>query len=178
MSQTGVAETPVQVESMHYNVAVGKVTSKVGLITNILGGVLFFLGLVVWYFASSFVDGVFGSVSFSESGFGEVAVFTVAAMAALIPAFIVARKRLEVALQENPAAIEDIYFKKVIRRYFTWYVVLSIIGVFAFVYSLLASLFLASSDVGLSEVLNAAVFLAVVGAIAWFYWGYQQRTKR
>lgn len=175
-SQASAPQTPVQVETVTYNVKVGAVESKVGLAFTLLSGSLFFLGLIVWIFLRNLINLLFEGAGSADVG--GMLVFTVAATIALAPAVYMANKRLNANLQENPAAIEDIRFKKKLRRSFLFYTILSILGLFATVYSLLSAAFLKSNGLGIQAFLNFLVFFAIVGSLAWFYWKYQKRTTR
>ncbi len=173
-NQTGGMGTPVQVENVQYNVQVGKMQSKVGLISH-----FFTLGAWAIAIVGAMVLTALRAQVFSHAGgVGEIIVFGISVLVPVVPIFWYARTRLNKVLQDNPAAIDDIFFKKSIRFHLVAATAVGVFWIVRFVYSLLSGVFLSSGSLDAGTVIDTLIFAALFTGLAFLFLQYQLKTKR
>lgn len=177
-SQTSGAGQPVQVENIQYNVKVDKVRSKTGLASMVSGLMAWMIAIVGMFILLIVRQAILPDAGEASSDLLEMIVFGVAVLVPVLPIGIFATKRLNRALAENPAAIDDIFFKRSIR----WNLILSLFvaGLWAivFVYNLLAIIVLGDENVTRGMTLDSFLFFAPFMGLVYFFWTYQRQTKR
>ena len=177
-SQTGGAGAPIQVENVQYNVNVGKVKSKIGLastLTSIFGWITVF---VVAFGLVSLGEILFPGLGADPEGAKEFLVFGISVLVPVLPLFIFSVKRLNKALAENPLSIDDLYFKRSIRFNLVFGLIITCFWTIAFVYNILAMTLLQNKDVTGGAIFDSFFFFVTPAAFVYFFWTYQQKTKR
>lgn len=177
-NQTGGTGTPKQVENVQYNVNVGTVRSKVGLASTLSS-------LFGWATALMAVIGMLAIVQMvlpkdvnEMQQSKESLVVAISGLVPILPLFIFTVKRLNKALKENPANWDDLFFKKSIRFNLVLALIISCFWAITLVYNILAKFILNNGNITIQVVLNNLVFLLPPAALVYFYWTYQQKTKR
>lgn len=174
-SQTGSEDKPTQIENVQYSVKVGKVRSKVGLATTvsaISGWILAFMIMVVIVTINATI------FDRDATDLKETLVFVIAVCVPVAPIMYLAVKRMNKALVENPANMDDVYFKKSVRFHFIAGLIWSIFWAITAVYNLLSKMVLADTEITAKMIADSFGFLLPVALLTYFFWTYQQKTKR
>lgn len=174
-NQTGGVGSPVQVENVQYNVQVGTVRSKVGVIVLLYSILSWFLAIVLIMFLLTIRARLGGK---EVASFGEAIIFTIACLVPLVPIFWYVRHRLERVLSENSATVDDVFFKKTIRVNLVISVIIGIFWLIALVYNALAFLFLSDSKITGGIVIDSIILAGIMSGLAIMFLRYQLRTKR
>jgi hypothetical protein len=181
-SQTGNTGTPIQVENIQYNVNVKKVTSKIGLSVFLSAILLWFIAFIaVTLFtvlrAKLFPDCTSG-VCEEVTDFGEMIVFSISGLIPLVPIFIFLIYRTKKILVDNPAASDDIFFKRTVRFHLVISLLAALGWAFVAVYNLLGKIFLQYQDITGAMIMDSFIFAAIFIAMTWFFWMYERMTRR
>lgn len=174
-SQTGAqGPAPIQVENVQYNMRVGTVRSKIGLITF-----LFAIGAWVISFVAIFLlTAIQVTISGGENiVLGTVIVFSIAVLVPVAPIFWYVRNRLNKVLVESPGLVDDLFFKRTIRLSLIIAIFIAVIRIIGFVYSLLSRLFLDGNSTW-SSIINSFIAAVVFSGLALLFLQYQLKTKR
>lgn len=174
-AQTGNVGTPLQVENVQYNMSVKPVESKVGLYMRVLSIAMWFTVIFACSFLSSLVSRIVGDDS---SDLGSALVVTLSLLAVSTPIFVVAYRKFKNEERNNPAVIDDLFFKKSVRQNLWVGVVLGAIAAFSFIYTVLSGAFLEDNEADPAGIFSALIFTLGFGSIVWFYWKLHAQTKR
>ncbi len=176
-AQTGNSGTPLQVESVQYNMGMKPVESKVGLYIKIAGAGLWFTVVFVCIFLATLVQRIAGDTNSDLAG---ALVLTLSLSVVTTPIFIVAYKKFLAENAKNPATQDDIFFKKHVRKNLWTSIVFGAIAAVSTVYQFLSTMFLSSSNNGSSYAggFSALVFTLGFGGIVYFYWCLHATTRR
>lgn len=177
MSQTGAASAPLQVENVQYNVAVGKTKSKIGLAT-------FFMALCAWVSALLIMVLLFAireTLIPGESDLMEVQETIVFVVSGLIPfaaIFVYTLMRIGAILRDNPAAIDDIFFKRLIRWNLGLTGMIAMLTVFFAIFNALSLVVLKSPEMTASIVADSFIFVLTFVSLALLFLAYELKTRR
>ena len=174
-SQTGNTGTPLQVENVQYGMRMRPVESKVGLYLR-----LTMLGLWVTVFAvcvllANIIDKVMKD---STADLGSALVVVLSLCAVSVPLFVVANKKRATAIQNDPRLLDDLFFKKQVRKSLNTAVILTAIAGFITILSLLSTLFLKNSGLEIADFLMGLIFSAGFGLVLAFTWQLHAKTQR
>ena len=96
----------------------------------------------------------------------------------VLPIFFFAIKRLNKALRENLATIDDVYFKKSVRFNLIFSVLMVCILAINFIYNILARTILNNQDVTHGAILDSLTLFLIPAGLVYLFWHYQKQTKR
>ena len=174
-AQTGTVGQPIQVENVQYNVSVGSLQTKVALAFSFTSVTL---ALIV-FFAALTVYSVLGNVlGFHLNDFKTMIVAFISMLVPLAPLFFFSNKRLKKIINENPSAIEDVIFKKILRSALILEVFLAVVIITSYTYMVLSILFLENEGSLAQSLSSLIVFGGAFGYLAYWTYTYQELTKR
>jgi len=173
-SQTGSPQKPIQVENVQYNVRVGKFFSRVGLAFTVASVSLIFLMLVLAWVLHGVTGQMFG---FEKGVVTERIILLIAISVPLLPLHLFSTKRLK-KLIENPVNLEDIIFKKHLRKALWGEILIGVYYISWGIYKGLSVIFLDKSG-SAAEAFSSAVFYGGAFALLalWSY-SFQKLTRR
>lgn len=182
-SQTGNTGAPIQVENVQYNVKVGRVTSKIGLVAFLSAIMVWLIAFVSFSLltairAKFLPDCELGICEDVAINFGEVIVFSIAVLAPVIPVFLFLRNRLKKLLDENPANRDDIFFKRSIRFNLVISLLIALWWSYVAIFNVLGKLFLKYQDVTGGMIADSIIIAVIFIATTLFFWQYQKLTRR
>lgn len=178
VSQTGAPQTPVQIENTQYNVPVKGVRSKIGLAMSITTFLLWIAGLMTFLALSSLTSELFQTAEQSGVNVAETLILAISGLVVITPLFIFTKKRVDTIIKENPAAIEDIFFKRTIRFNLYFFLVVGVITTILALYTFLSLTLLDTVDVTYEDALNNLYIAGIAAGHAYFHWTYQRQTQR
>ena len=173
-SQTGSPQKPIQVENVQYNVRVGKFFSRVGFAFVVASTSLIFLALVLAWTLHGVAGQMFG---FAKDVVTERIIILIALSVPLIPLHLFSTKRLK-KLIENPVNLEDIIFKKHLRKALWGEIIIGVFYISYGIYKGLSVIFLDKSG-SAAEAFSSAIFYGGAFALLalWSY-SFQKLTQR
>ncbi len=177
-SQTGASGHPVQVENVQYNVQVGAVRSKVGLASRIAAIFIWVTAFIVIFFLLSLRSAWLPDTGEEISDIKEALVFIIAVLIPVLPILFFAIKRLNKALMENVANVDDVYFKKSARFNLIFSVSIACIFAINLIYNILAKTILDNQDVSRGAIFDSLTLFLIPAGLVYFFWHYQGKTKR
>lgn len=176
-SQTGGPGTPIQVENVQYEVKVGRVRSKVGFAA-------FVMAILVWLIAGIIMGLLLvlrerliplaGDNPIDASGI----VLFISFLIPLVPLLWYTLIQLKKIIAANPAATDDIFFKKTIRFHLFVSGLIAVAWIGIEVFNILSKLFLPKENITMTAVLDGFIFALVFGALPFIFLHYQKLTKR
>lgn len=177
-AQTGGVGAPIQLENVQYNVKLKKTRSKVGLASTISAIFGWLTAIMIVTFLLALRSMWLPDAGEDTSGAKEMIVFAIAVLVPVLPICIFAIKRLNKALSENPATVDDVFFKKSIR----FNLILSLLAAcgwaIVFVYNILAKIILHNQDLSRGAIIDGFLFFLPTAALVYLFWHYQKLTKR
>jgi len=105
-------------------------------------------------------------------------VFSISILVPVVPVFWYLVVKFRKILVSNPSAIEDIFFKKTIRFHLVISIIFGVLWVITLVYNILAKVFLNNLEITTSAILDGFIFTIVSCGLAFFFFYYQNKTKR
>lgn len=174
-TQTGNTGVPMQVENVQYNMNIKPVESKIGLYMRLM-----MLGLWVSVIAvCSFFAQLASKVADPDmTDMGATIVGVVSFLVVSVPVFWIANLKRKAAMEKDPRLVEDLFFKKRVRKSLRFAVVLTAIATFVAVFTLLSGLFLQNEETDMSAFFAALSFALGFGGILAFVWQLHARTQR
>ncbi|HUD07041.1 MAG TPA: hypothetical protein VMR34_04080 [Candidatus Saccharimonadales bacterium] len=173
-SQPATQPNPVNNNGPNQNLTVNQTSavSKVGVYARIA-----FFDLWLLVFATCIALNIIVGSASSRS---VAIVFLIAELIITIPTFVIANKKREKELSQNPSLIEDIFLKKYIRKNLFIAVFLTIISAFILIFEILLKLFVssASHSITVKGILDELIFTIGFGLVLAFYWKQHKRTVR
>lgn len=177
MAQTGAASTPLQVENVQYNVSVGKTKSKIGVATFFMAlcaWVMGFLGIALLLaIREALIPGEGDSMEIKET-----IVFVISGLIPFVAVFAYAFVRIGAIIRDNPAAIDDIFFKRLIRWNLGVAGIIAMLTVFFAIYNTLSLLVLKDPEMMASTVADSFIFMLAFVALALLFLRYELKTRR
>lgn len=177
-SQTGGAGTPVQLENVQYNVQVGKVRSKVGFAAFLMSLFAWGVVVVVLMLMLAVRANLIPSAQDVPGDLAGIVVLSIAFLVPLAPIFWYIRKRMHKIIAQNPAATDDLFFKRTIRFHLVISILMAICWIVIMLYNILAKIFLHNQGITLGIIVNSIIFAIVFSGAALFFLQYQNMTKR
>jgi len=177
-NQTSGNGTPVQVENVQYDVKVGKVRSKIGLAAFLTSLSVWALALIMTLLLHSVRAKLLPSINDDMNGFAEQMVLSISMLVPIVPLLWYLTRRLNKILVENPTAIEDLFFKKTIRFHLVVSVIFAVWWIMVTVYNILAKTILDHQNITAGMILDSVIFALIYSYVAFFFFHYQNMTKR
>jgi hypothetical protein len=174
VSQTSSPQQPIQVENVQYNVQVGKFFSRVGFAFTVANASLMILILVLAWVLHGLAGQTFG---FENYFVKESIILLIAISVPLIPLHIFSTKRLK-KLIENPANLEDILFKKHLRKALWAEIIISVYYISFGIYKGLSILFLDKEGNVAAAFSGVIIYGGAFAFLAWWSYSFQKRTQR
>ena len=171
-------QTPIKVENIQYNVNVGTVKSKVGLASTLTAVFGWITALMVICSLLALISILLKPTPEDVLQAKNTLVFAIAVLVPILPLFIFSVKRLNKSLKENQANLDDLFFKKSIRFNLILGLIISCFWSITLVYNILAKIILQNDKITLVTILNNIAFLLPPAIFLYFFWTYQQKTKR
>lgn len=175
-AQTGNTGQPIQVENVQYNMTMKPVESKIGLYMR-----LTMLGLWVSVTAACvFLAQLISKTANSGTDMGMTAVVVISFLAVSLPIFWFANQKRLAAMQKDPRLVDDLFYKKRVRKSLRFAIILTAIAGFISVFTLLSMLFLKNdnSSTKVQDFFAALVYTAGFGGILAFTWKLHAKTQR
>lgn len=177
MAQTGAATAPLQVENVQYNVSVGKTKSKIGVATFFMvlcAWVMGFLGMALLLaIREMIVPGEGDAMEIKET-----IVFVISGLIPFVAVFAYAIVRIGAIIRDNPAAIDDIFFKRLIRWNLGLTGIIAMLTVFFAIFNSLSLLVLKDPEMTASTVADSFIFMLTFVALALLFLRYELKTRR
>lgn len=153
---------------------VANVDSKIGLYSRVA-----FIAL--WILTWAACIGI-SSIILNTDGVGEVLIFMFSVVVIAAPIFVIANNKRAGQLVSNPALVEDIFYKKYLRRHLFGTIVVASLSAFIFVLNLLNTLFLskgeASGEDGGKIIIASLIYTIGFSAMLAFFWKLHARTTK
>lgn len=178
VSQTGAPQTPVQIENTQYNVPVKGVRSKIGLAMSITTFLLWIVGFVMFSLLSALTSEFFQTTEQEGIVLVQELLFSLSALIVIAPLLVFTKKRVDTIIHENPAAIEDIFFKRTVRFNLFFFLVVGVCAAIFTLYDLLSLVILQTQETTYQEALTGLYIAAIAAGHAYFHWSYQRQTQR
>ena len=177
-NQTSGSGVPVQVENVQYNVKVGKVRPKIGLAAFLTSILVWVLAGIMTLLLHSIRAKLLPSINDNMTGFAEQMVLSISMLVPIVPLLWYLTRRLNKILAENPTAIEDLFLKKTIRFHLVVSVIFAVWWIMVTVYNILAKTILDHQNITSGMILDSVIFALIYSCVAFFFFYYQNMTKR
>jgi|GEM_PF-3166063 len=176
-SQTGNPGQPLQLETVHYNISVGKVRSRIGVSARVASLMLWLSAGTIAIILLALRASILPDPNEDLSGLSQALVFGIAVLIPIVPLLWFALRRMNRMLAENPANSDDLYFKKTIRFNLWVWMIFSLFWAIAAVYNIMAKAFL-HNPVSRSAIIDAFIFALTAIATLYVFWRYYRISRR
>ena len=174
-SQTGSSQEPIQVENVQYNVKVRKFSSRVGFAFMTANLSLIFLTLILTWTLYGIAEQMF---SFGKmSPISERIILLIAVFVPVLPLHLFSANRFK-KLIENPVNLEDIIFKKHLRRTLFIEVIIGVFFVSTGIYVTLNIIFLDSPENIFQTLSRTILWGGAFAFLALWTYSFQKLTQR
>lgn len=164
---------PVVEEKIKINKSVFSVGLN-GILMSVAGWLLLFS---VWTILFAVREKIFPATDeiIPTEDLNSLFIFLTGVLAILTPLFIFLRNRLEKNIKNDPAKLQDSFFKKTIRVNFYASFVIGCLWGFLALFNILAQGVFANSNITPQMIIDSSTATLLAAAFAYFFWTYKKR---